>query len=146
MIISTRTRYGARLMLQLALEYGNGYCLLKDIAKKEDISEKYLSLIVMPLKAKGLLVSGRGAKGGYMLAKKPSLISMRDIIVALESEMPADYLSKKIERPRDSISAVTRDVWKLLDERIQETLGAISLEELVEKYKRSKNSSPNYEI
>ena len=146
MVISTRTRYGARLMLQLALEYGKGYSLLKDIAKKEDLSEKYLSLIVMPLKAKGLIVSGRGAKGGYMLAKKPSLISMKDIVVALESEMPADYLSKKAERPRDSISSITRDVWRLLDEKIQETLVSITLEDLVEKYIKGRNSSLNYEI
>ena len=146
MVISTRTRYGARLMLQLALEYGKGYSLLKDIAKKEDLSEKYLSLIVMPLKAKGLIVSGRGAKGGYMLAKKPSLISMKDIVVALESEMPADYLSKKAERPRDSISSITRDVWRLLDEKIQETLVSITLEDLVEKYIKGRNSSLNNEI
>jgi len=71
---------------------------------------------------------------------------MKDIVVALESEMPADYLSKKAERPRDSISSITRDVWRLLDEKIQETLVSITLEDLVEKYIKGRNSSLNYEI
>ncbi|HKK82935.1 MAG TPA: Rrf2 family transcriptional regulator, partial [Atribacterota bacterium] len=73
MRLSTRSRYGVRLMLELALNYNTGYTFLKNIAKKEDISEKYLSHLVIPLKASGLIVSSRGAHGGYGLAKDPSL-------------------------------------------------------------------------
>jgi Predicted transcriptional regulator len=56
-------------MLQLALNYGKKPPMLGDIAKKENLSGKYLSLIVLPLRAHGLINSIRGAKGGYYLAK-----------------------------------------------------------------------------
>jgi len=73
-----------RLMLDLALHHGSGPILLKDIAKEEDISEKYLSLIVIPLKAAGLLTASRGAKGGYALAVDPSSITLKTIFECLE--------------------------------------------------------------
>ena len=68
MKLSTKSRYSARLMLNLALHYNREPekpVLLRDIAEAEDISEKYLSLIVSPLKAQGLINSVRGAHGGY---------------------------------------------------------------------------------
>ena len=145
MRLSTKTRYGARLMLQLALDYGKGYSLLKDIAKRENLSEKYLSLIVIPLKAGGLLVSGRGAKGGYMLAKMPALISMREIVEVLEDGMPGDDFKGKSAIQQAPSDAATGEVWQFLDVKIKETLESFSLEDLVEKY-RSRNSSLNYQI
>lgn len=76
MKITTRVRYGVRLMLDLALNYGKGAKVLKDLAQKEGISEKYLSQIISPLKSKGLVSSGRGAHGGYVLAKAPNEITV----------------------------------------------------------------------
>ncbi|MFZ2656710.1 MAG: Rrf2 family transcriptional regulator [Victivallales bacterium] len=146
MRLSTKTRYGARLMIQLALDYGEGYSLLKDIAEKENLSEKYLSLIVLPLKAEGLIVSGRGAKGGYMLAKRPSLISMKEIVEVLEDEMPGDDVKEKSARQQASSDAVTGEVWRILDEKIKETLETFTLEDLVDKYNKQRNSSLNYDI
>jgi len=67
MWLSTRSRYGTRLMLELALNYNNGNVFLKDVAREEGISEKYLSQLVIPLKARGLISATRGAKGGMII-------------------------------------------------------------------------------
>jgi len=72
MKMSTKGRYGVRLMLDLALHNGEGPVLLKDIARRQGISEKYLWNLINPLKTVGLVQSIRGARGGYKLAKKPS--------------------------------------------------------------------------
>ncbi|MDD5513500.1 MAG: Rrf2 family transcriptional regulator, partial [Candidatus Omnitrophica bacterium] len=65
MKLSTRSRYGTRFMLDLALNQSNGPVLLKEISKRQEISEKYLSQLVIPLKSKGLINASRGAHGGY---------------------------------------------------------------------------------
>ncbi|MGD0280318.1 MAG: Rrf2 family transcriptional regulator, partial [Smithella sp.] len=77
MKLSTRARYGVRLMVALAVNYDKGPVFLKDVAKGENISEKYLSLIIIPLRRIGLVNSIRGAHGGYLLAKDPSQITMK---------------------------------------------------------------------
>ena len=66
MKLSTRVRYGVRFMVFLAEKYGQVPVFLKDIASEQGISEKYLSLIVIPLRAAGLVLSARGAQGGIM--------------------------------------------------------------------------------
>ena len=131
MKVSTRTRYGLRLMVCLAEHYGNGPILLKDIAKNQHISEKYLSLIVIPLRAAGLIQSIRGARGGYTLAKRPELITVADIVDVLEGEpCLVDCVKNPAQCPRVPICP-TRDVWSILGEKIRETLAAISLPSLV---------------
>jgi len=71
MKLSTRIRYGVRLMLLLAENWGKGPVFLRDIARTEEISEKYLSLIIIPLRTKGLVNSTRGAHGGYTWPSHP---------------------------------------------------------------------------
>ena len=77
MKISTRGRYGIRLMLALALNYNNGTIPLKTIAKDQGISEKYLEQIINPLTKSGLVKSFRGAQGGYTLTNPPEATSAR---------------------------------------------------------------------
>ncbi|HVN67646.1 MAG TPA: Rrf2 family transcriptional regulator, partial [Candidatus Sulfotelmatobacter sp.] len=69
MKLSTKVRYGVRLMIDLAAQDGRGLVLLKDIARRQNISQKYLWQVIDALKSAKLVISGRGAKGGYMLAK-----------------------------------------------------------------------------
>ena len=129
MKLSTRTRYGIRMMLSLALQYGQGTVFLKDIAKEESISEKYLSLIIIPLKAAGLIHSIRGAYGGYHLAKEPSKITIKEIVDILEGECLVDCIHDTSFCPRIQTCA-TRDVWVLLSETISKALNRITLEKL----------------
>jgi Rrf2 family protein len=104
---------------------------LKEIAKNQDISEKYLSLIVIPLRSAGLIRSIRGARGGYTLAKRPDLITVADIVDVLEGELClVDCVKNPAQCPRVPICP-TRDVWSILGEKIKETLAGISLPSLV---------------
>lgn len=84
--ISTKGRYGTRLMLNLANHYKTDQkpVILKDIADDEDVSIRYLEQIIIPLKLSRLVKSVRGAGGGYVLAKSPSEIKLYDILQALE--------------------------------------------------------------
>jgi len=131
MRLSTRARYGVRLMLELALNYNKGNTLLKNIAKKEGISEKYLSHLVIPLKARGLIVSSRGAHGGYRLAKLPSDINLKSVVQTLEGGLS---LVECVDNPsicgRVS-NCPTRTVWEILDKKISDTLSLITLEDLI---------------
>lgn len=84
--LSTKGRYGTRLMLNLALHYTEGKeaVVLKSISKEEDLSIRYLEQIIIPLKIHKLVRSVRGAGGGYTLAKQPSKITVCEIIEVLE--------------------------------------------------------------
>ena len=135
MKLSTRSRYGVRLMFELALNYGKEPVLLRNIAKNQDISEKYLSKIIIPLKAVGFVNSLRGAHGGYVLAKAPINISMKDIIEVLEGDIsPVECVKNPSLCKRVSVCP-TRYVWCKLGNEISETLKNISLEEIVNNYK-----------
>jgi len=146
MKISTRTRYGTRLMLELAIHYDTGPVFLKDIAKAEDISEKYLSQIIIPLKSLGLVNSFRGAKGGYVLARAPKEITLREIAEVLEGGF--DLLSC-VNNPgvcqRISI-CVTRDIWNLLGKTMANILDSITLDDLVKEYNGKKEVAFMYNI
>ncbi|MFH1715352.1 MAG: Rrf2 family transcriptional regulator [Elusimicrobiota bacterium] len=135
MKLSARTRYGARLMVKLACEYGKDLVFLRTIAKSEDISEKYLSQIIIPLKAAGLVNAVRGVQGGYMLAKNPKNITMKDIFYALEgkAEIMACFGGKSSCK-RSSI-CVTQGVWHIMQKSINSALEGFDLEGLAKQYK-----------
>ena len=80
MKISTRGRYSLRFMIDLAEHYNEGFIALKDIAARQNISKKYLEQIIPFLNRSGLLASNKGHMGGYMLAKAPSAITVREIL------------------------------------------------------------------
>jgi Rrf2 family protein len=130
MKLSTRTRYGMRLMLELAHKYGKGPVFLKEIAKQEAISEKYLSLIIIPLKAAGFVHSTRGAYGGYTLAKAPSEINLKEVVDILEGDTSlVDCIKDPFACPRVNTCA-SRDVWEIVSKKIAETLRSMTLETL----------------
>jgi len=131
MKLSTRARYGVRLMISLALNYPNGPVFLKDIAKGENISEKYLSLIMIPLRSAGLVNSIRGAHGGYSLAREPAQINMKEIVDVLEGDSGLVDCVKNPSTCQRVPICVSRDVWAMIDGKISETLSAITLDKLV---------------
>jgi Rrf2 family protein len=139
MKLSTKSRYGVRFMTALACEYGEKSLFLKDIAASEEISGKYLSLIVIPLRAAGLINSLRGAHGGYSLARAPREITLCDIIEALEGET---CLVRCVKQPAtcDRVAICpTRDIWSSLGENIRQTLQSVTIAELAQ-LKKEKNT------
>ncbi len=118
-------------MYQLAKNYGNGTLLLKQIATVEELSLKYLEHIVPPLKQAGLITSARGPRGGYELASEPDLITLRDILSALEGDLaPVECVSTPDICKRNS-ACKSRTVWMRLEQTISATLEAISLADMV---------------
>ena len=146
MKISTRARYGTRLMLELGLYYGKAPIFLKDIARREEISEKYLSQIIIPLKAQGLVSSFRGAKGGYLLSKPPSQITIKEIVEILEGGLNLLRCVRDLSVRHRASKCATRDVWGLLEDKITNTLSSITLEDLVKIYKEKQESILSYNI
>ena len=132
MKLSTRARYGTRMMIELGSRYNRGPVFLKDIAKKEAISEKYLSQLVMPLKAKGLIKAFRGAHGGYVLSRPPVDINLRDIVESLEGGLDLIYCNAHASSCGRAGDCVTREVWCKLSNTIVEFLKSYSLEELIQ--------------
>lgn len=133
MRLSTRSRYGMRLMLSLAGNDRKEPVFLKDIARSEEISEKYLSQIIIPLKAKGLVTTFRGAHGGYLLSRPASEISLRDIIEPLEGDLTfVDCVHNPVICKR-STGCATREVWDEMSSLILNFLDAFTLEDLFKK-------------
>ena len=145
MKLSTRARYGVRLMLSLALNYGKGPVFLKDIAKREEISEKYLSLIIIPLRGAGLINSFRGAYGGYTLAREPSKINVKEIVDVLEGDCLVNCIKDSSACSRISTCAA-RDIWILLGGKISETLESITLEKLTYMSREKAENSLSHQI
>ena len=133
-------------MLELALHYEQGPVFLKDIAKNEEISEKYLSQIIIPLKAYGLVNSFRGAKGGYVLSRPPSQITLKAIVEILEGGLDLLECVGNASVCGRVSKCVTRDIWSLLGQTISNTLGAITLQDLVRMYKEKEEKIIMYNI
>ena len=141
MKLSTRSRYGLRLMFELALAYGSRAIQLQDIAERQELSEKYLSKLIISLRAAKLIGSVRGAHGGYVLKRDPDKITLREIVVALEGGLSiVDCTENSAECPRSKICA-TRDIWCGLNQVISNYLDVITLAEVVERYRRNNNGS-----
>ena len=147
MKISTRVRYGVRLMLVLASNHQKGPVLLKNIAREEEISEKYLSLIVLPLKAKGLIHATRGSRGGYLLAKPPEQITLKEIAEILDGETClVNCVKDKALCPRATLCA-SRELWAVLGTRISEVLNSFTLADMLRvKREKLEGAGLNYAV
>ncbi len=146
MRLSTKGRYATRFMLDLALNYGKGNIFLKDIARRQEISEGYLEHIVPPIKAAGLVMSSRGVHGGYALAKPPSKINLKEIVLLMEGSLSLVECADNNESRNGINYCVTQDVWKDLGDKISQTLEAITLQDLVERQKEKAEGRLVYHI
>jgi Rrf2 family protein len=133
MKLSTRTRYGVRLMVELGLNYGKKPIFLKDIARRENISEKYLSIIVIRLRGAGLVASVRGVNGGYNLAKHPVEITLIEVVTVLEGNCHLVHCVKDSSACSRAQICASRDLWILVCDSITETLSSVTLDWLIEK-------------
>lgn len=135
MKLSTRSRYGTRMVLDLAKRFDEGPVRIGDIAEREGISVKYLEQLIIPLKRANYIKSVRGPKGGHMLSRHPEQITVGEIVKALEGGVG---LAKCVEHPEKcekSPGCVTRNIWKAASKAMYDKLdsvtlsGAVSLEE-----------------
>lgn len=144
MKISSKTTYGLRFLLGLAIAYEQDYIRLKDIAQQEDISEKYLESIVATIKPLGLIEVKRGSKGGYKLSKPPSKITLKEVVEVLDGTIvDTEVKDGKLGNTYNEQSV--NDLWRGLQENISSYLDRISLQNLVDDYNR-KNENQMYFI
>jgi len=133
MKLSTRSRYGTRLMLDMAQHYHDGPVHLSDVAKRQDVSVKYLEQIIIPLKKGGLIESLRGPKGGHILARPPDEITIKEIVALLEEGTSLVECCEDSTVCRRSDICPTRLLWKEVSEAMFYKLQVITLADLVKK-------------
>ncbi|MDD3374691.1 MAG: Rrf2 family transcriptional regulator [Candidatus Omnitrophica bacterium] len=135
MKLSTKGKYGTRLMLDLALNYRKRQLLLKEMASNQGISEKYLWQLISSLKNAGLINSTRGAQGGYELAKPPKSITLKEIILPLEG--PLDFTESSDDVKADYIlTSVTNEIWEDISAKLKKILSSVTLEQMVERQEK----------
>lgn len=145
MKLSTRSRYGLRAILELAMCYGQGPIQIKSIAEKQDISNKYLEQLMAILKSAGLVRSVRGAKGGYILAKEPKEITISDVFLTLEGPLITVECLEHPEFCTKCTDCAARYVWGKIHDSIRKVMGAITLQDLVDK-SQTGFDTVNYQI
>jgi Rrf2 family transcriptional regulator, cysteine metabolism repressor len=132
MKISTKGRYGLRALIDLAIHGKSGLpVFLSDIAKRQEISDKYLEQIATQLQRGGLVRTIRGRKGGYLLSRPEGQIKLSEIITVLEGPFCLVDCVKEPGTCAKSGSCSTRDIWTELSDKIEEVLASYTLEDIV---------------
>jgi Rrf2 family protein len=140
MKLSTRGRYGLRALLDLAVHQGQGMVLLKDIARRQEVSLPYLEHLITPLIAGGLVKSTRGARGGVLLVKPPAQVKLTEVVQLLEGSIaPVDCVNDP-RVCRRSASCVTRDIWMQIKDAIIQVLDSTTLQHLVERQRQKEQT------
>lgn len=147
MKISTKGRYGLRVLLDIALHHGTGTVALRDIARRQDISQKYLWQVINPLKAAGILHATRGAHGGYALARPPEQITLLDVVNTLEGPVSVVDCVAAPDTCDRSASCTAREAWSAVDAKLTAALRSITLQSLVQRHREQESRvGPNYAI
>ena len=131
MKLSTRSRYGTRLMVDLAQHFDEGPVQIGEIAKRQDISIKYLEQLIIPLKNAKFVKSVRGPKGGHMLAKPPEDITVGEIVDVLEKGINLTNCVGNPDVCDRSEDCRTRDIWEMATKAMKDKLGSVKLSEMV---------------
>jgi Rrf2 family transcriptional regulator, iron-sulfur cluster assembly transcription factor len=134
MRITTTSRYGVRALFDVAYHGGGQPTQIKDISRRQKISQRYLEQIFNKLLRAGLLKSRRGPRGGYMLSRDPAEISVRDIITAAQGPIvPVKCLSDDPSKRKFCDvyeNCITRNVWKQTQELLIDYYGSVSIGDL----------------
>ncbi len=130
MKMSTKGRYGLRIMLELALQYGQRPVLADTIAANQGISANYIHLLIKTLRTSGLVLALRGPNGGYSLAQPPAGITVLQIIDALEGKTEVVDCTLQMQSCNRSEFCIAREVWMKVKKAVEDTMKEITLEQL----------------
>ncbi|AVQ39709.1 Rrf2 family transcriptional regulator [Clostridium botulinum] len=145
MKISTKGKYGIKAIIDLAINSTEEAVTLKSISERQNISEGYLEQIFSLLRKSNLIKGIKGAQGGYVLEKDSAHITAGEILRALEGDLSVvelndDYLNNRMEK------SIKTNLWDRINESIERVVDSITLEDLVEAYKKSDNQNIMYYI
>ena len=145
MKISTRGRYALRLMLDLALQGDEKPTQIKEIAKRQEISLKYLEQIISILNKAGFVKSVRGPQGGYFLKKAPEEYTVGMILRLTEGELTPVSCAGEEQHCERFGQCGTSEVWRRLNEAINGVVDSITLADII-RWQREKNSNFDFII
>ena len=142
MKLSTKPRYGIRILTEIALAARKGEESVsgKYIAKSQHIAEGYLEQIMIPLKRAGLVGTIRGCNGGYTLRKKEKEISVLNVIELFEGHVNLSNCSQKCEKSEWNSKCPTKEIWSRLASSFRKEADAIKLKEIVDDYENTLKS------
>ena len=134
MKISTRGRYALRTMVDLAQHSGDGLVTLKDVAARQELSQKYLEQIVTQLSKAGFVKGTRGPQGGYRLSRDPREYTVAEILEQVEGSLaPVECLEAGANTCERCSSCATVDMWTGLYKVMTDYLGNITLQDIVDR-------------
>ena len=136
MKLSTRSRNGARMMVDLAQHYDQGPVQIGSIAKRQDVSVKYLEQLIIPLKKADFIMSVRGPKGGHMLSRSPDKITVGEIVKVLEGSIDLLECISGHDSCERSENCLIRGVWEEATRVMYDKLNSITLSNVIEKDRR----------
>lgn len=131
--LSTKARYALRAMVELACREGNGPVQLREIAKAQAVSPKYLEQLTMSLRNAGLVNSERGPNGGYWLAKPAYRITALDVVSAAEGPVTLLDCVGQASACQRSAGCAARRLWTRVSAAISDTLEQVTLADLREE-------------
>ena len=133
--LSTKGRYGLRIMIDLAIHSVNDHISLNSVAERQNISENYLEQIISPMRKAGLVKSIKGSQGGYLLGNKPSKITVGEVLRVLEGDFASVDEGADSDLDKSSIQGcIQAMVWDKLANTVYEFIDSITLEDVVEEY------------
>ena len=133
MKISTKGRYALRLMLDLAMYSEGGPVCLKDVARRQQISDKYLEQIIATLNKAGYVRSIRGAQGGYLLKKDPAEYTVGMILRLTEGDLaPAGCVGAEKEECERREGCVTIRIWQQINDAVNRVVDNITLADMLD--------------
>ncbi len=144
MKLSTRSRYGLKAVVDLAVCYGEGPVSLPYLAAQQGISEAYLEQLLRSLRKSGVVDTVRGAQGGYTLSRPPEEVSVRDVLCILEGSMSlTDCVGTETHDCESACICSARPLFLKLQARIDEVLKSTTIRDLSEDYIQQKRRLEN---
>ena len=134
MKLSTRGRYGIHAMYDLADHYGSGPQSIKLIAERQGIPEAYLEQLIAVLRREGLVISNRGAQGGYRLVRPPEEITVGEVLRALEGGLNLVDCLLDEDSCGKSCACPSRIVWMKIRDGMNSIVDGITLQDMIDEY------------
>ena len=133
--ISTKGRYALRMLLDLAEHQNTGFVPLKEIAERQRISKKYLEQIIPLFNRSDMLLTNRGAQGGYMLARQPAQYTVGEILRLTEGTLVPVACAQNPAQCDRSADCATLPVWQGLSRVINQYLDGITLQDILDQHR-----------
>ena len=143
MKITAKARYALRILLDVAVYGDRKPRTIREIAKSQGISEKFISRIVVPLRRAGFLSSVRGVQGGLRMARFPDQITVLDVVTAMDGPVSILECLSHPNRCSRQGHCAAEEIWRQVNDGISETLRSVRLSDVVDRFRRTSLGDPN---